>query len=123
VALDPPKKKFLRRLVPLIPPPYANLIRHYGLLAPNAKHRDRLPPAPVSWTGAVRPESLLAAHKADPASSARPDPEQTAPLPAAKHPESQPSAEPALRLDPGRPDDHSGRSPDIGSDAHAHRTN
>jgi hypothetical protein len=39
---------FLRRLAPLIPPPYANLIRYYGLFAPNAKYRDLLPPAPPS---------------------------------------------------------------------------
>ena len=91
---------FLRRLVPLIPPPYANLIRHYGLLAPNAKHRDRLPPAPVSWTDAVRPASLLAAQKA--ASAARPAIEETspattspvAPQPAAKQSEDQPSPRP-----------------------------
>ena len=30
---------FLRRLSPLIPPPYAHLIRYWGLLAPNAKGR------------------------------------------------------------------------------------
>jgi len=118
---------FLRRLVPLIPPPYANLIRHYGLLAPNAKHRHRLPPAPVSWTGAVRPESLLAAHKAATASSARSNPEQTsptaisplAPQPAAMHPESYPSPRPERGPGPrreGQPPDDDSRSPDSEQD-------
>jgi hypothetical protein len=49
---------FLRRLTPLIPPPYAHLIRYFGLLAPHAKGRDRLPPAPVSWAG-IRPTAFL----------------------------------------------------------------
>jgi hypothetical protein len=31
--------ELLRRLAPLIPPPYANLVRHFGLFAPNAKDR------------------------------------------------------------------------------------
>jgi hypothetical protein len=83
--------EFLRRLVPLIPPPFAHLVRHYGLLAPNAKHRDLLPAAPVSWTG-IRPESLLAAqarqasvtapHGASTTASSPSSPEPTA-LPAA----------------------------------------
>jgi hypothetical protein len=45
---------FLRRLAPLIPPPCAHLVRHYGLFAPNAKGRDLLPAAPVSRPSAVR---------------------------------------------------------------------
>jgi hypothetical protein len=49
---------FLRRLAPLIPPPFAHLIRYFGLFAPNAKGRDLLPPAPVSWQG-IRPEALI----------------------------------------------------------------
>ena len=52
--------QFLRRLTPLIPPPYAHLIRYHGLLAPNAKDRDLLPAAPVSWTG-IRPEAYVRA--------------------------------------------------------------
>ena len=32
--------EFLRRLAPLIPPPYATLVRHDGLFAPRAKYRD-----------------------------------------------------------------------------------
>jgi hypothetical protein len=47
--------EFLRRLAPLIPPPYANQVRYYGLFAPNAKHRDLLPAAPPS-THSLRPE-------------------------------------------------------------------
>jgi hypothetical protein len=42
---------FLRRLASLTPPPYAHLIRHYGLFAPGAKGRDLLPPAPPSPLG------------------------------------------------------------------------
>ena len=51
---------FLRRLAPLIPPPYANLVRHYGLFAPNAKARDLLPPAPASPLGLRRTAALRA---------------------------------------------------------------
>ena len=47
-------------LTPLIPPPYAHLIRYHGLLAPNARGRDLLPAAPVSWTG-IRPEAYVRA--------------------------------------------------------------
>jgi hypothetical protein len=50
--------QFLRRLTPLIPPPFAHLIRYFGLFAPNAKLRDLLPAAPVS-PAAIRPEALL----------------------------------------------------------------
>ena len=49
---------FLRRLAPLIPPPFAHLIRYFGLFAPNAKGRDLLPSAPVSWQG-IRPEAFI----------------------------------------------------------------
>jgi hypothetical protein len=37
---------FLRRLAMLIPPPYQNLIRHYGVFASRSKLRPRLPPPP-----------------------------------------------------------------------------
>jgi hypothetical protein len=53
---------FLRRLSPLIPPPYAHLIRYWGLLAPHAKGRDLLPAAPVSGQG-IRPSAALCAAK------------------------------------------------------------
>jgi hypothetical protein len=49
---------FLRRLSPLIPPPFAHTIRYFGLFAPNAKNRDLLPAAPVTWTG-VRPQAWI----------------------------------------------------------------
>jgi len=49
---------FLRRLSPLIPPPYAHTIRYWGLLAPNATWRDLLPAAPVTWQG-IRPSAAL----------------------------------------------------------------
>jgi hypothetical protein len=55
---------FLRRLAPLIPPPYANLVRHFGLFAPNAKNRDLLPAAPPSPAG-IRLESELRAQGKD----------------------------------------------------------
>jgi hypothetical protein len=73
---------FLRRLAPLIPPPYAHLIRYFGLLAPNAKQRDRLPPAPLSWTG-IRPAAFLRGRgRAAPPADAAPDtpPSANAPL-------------------------------------------
>ena len=74
---------FLRRLAPLIPPPYANLVRHYGLFAPNAKGRDLLPAAPVSPSGA-RLETELRAE--------RPAPPQPPPPPAIVSTTSGPSA-------------------------------
>lgn len=48
--------EFLRRLAPLIPPPFAHTIRYFGLFAPNAKHRDLLPAAPVAQLD-IRPEA------------------------------------------------------------------
>lgn len=59
-ALQFEPTEFLRRLSPLIPPPFAHLIRYFGLFAPNAKLRDLLPAAPVSGQG-IRPESLIRA--------------------------------------------------------------
>ena len=38
---------FLRRLAMLIPPPYQNLIRHYGVFASRSKLRPLLPPPPA----------------------------------------------------------------------------
>jgi hypothetical protein len=90
---------FLRRLAPLIPPPYAHLVRHYGLFAPNAKGRELLPAAPVSW-GGIRIDAQLRADRsvtaprtsgADAASSA-PDLPPAAPHPEPPHPELRPLA-------------------------------
>ncbi len=41
-------RDFLRRLAMLIPPPYQNLIRHYGVFASRSKLRPRLPPPPAT---------------------------------------------------------------------------
>jgi len=82
---------FLRRLAALVPPPFAHLVRHYGLFAPNARARDLLPAAPVSQTG-IRIETELRADRA--ASSPQPRPQ--APLP-------PPSPPPALAGPPLRP--------------------
>jgi hypothetical protein len=74
--------EFLRRLSPLIPPPYAHLIRYFGLFAPNAKGRDRLPAAPVTWTG-IRPEAFIRGKgrptSADPPSTSAPSPSDVIP--------------------------------------------
>jgi len=83
--------EFLRRLVPLIPPPFAHLVRHYGLLAPNARHRDLLPAAPVSWTG-IRPESLLAAQARQAAATAPHGASTTASSPSSPEPTALPPA-------------------------------
>jgi hypothetical protein len=56
---------FLGRLAALVPPPWAHLVRHYGLFAPNAKGRDLLPAAPVSPPGR-RLESELRTERAVP---------------------------------------------------------
>jgi len=39
---------FLRRLAALVPPPRANLVRYFGVFAPNARLRPSLVPAPPS---------------------------------------------------------------------------
>ena len=74
--------EFLRRLSPLIPPPYAHLIRYFGLFAPNAKYRDCLPAAPVTWTG-IRPEAFIRGKgrptSADPPSPCTPSPSEVSP--------------------------------------------
>jgi hypothetical protein len=82
---------FLRRLAALVPPPYAHLVRHYGLFAPNAKGRHLLPAAPVSPSG-VRLETELRAERADRLEQQRP----SAPPPAAPSapPYSSPSTPP-----------------------------
>ncbi len=72
---------FLRRLAPLIPPPFANLIRYHGLFAPRAKRRDALPPAPVS-PQAMRLEGELRTLTAGPQlAPRRADPPSAAPSP------------------------------------------
>jgi len=50
---------FLRRLSALVPPPYAHLIRYYGLFAPHAEGRELLPAAPVDQ--GLRPSVALRA--------------------------------------------------------------
>ncbi len=39
---------FLRRVAALVPPPRANLVRYFGVFAPNARVRPRVVPAPPS---------------------------------------------------------------------------
>jgi len=38
---------FLRRLAALVPPPRANLVRYFGVFAPNARVRPRVVPVPL----------------------------------------------------------------------------
>lgn len=86
--------QFLRRLTPLIPPPFAHLIRYHGLFAPNAKGRDLLPAAPVSWTG-IRPEACVRAGGA-PAKGTTDDGTTAAPL----------APGPPRSISPKQPSDH-----------------
>jgi hypothetical protein len=65
--------QFLRRLAPLTPPPFANLIRYHGLFGPRAKLRDLLPPAPVP-AQVVRPEAELRSSSASPRHPSPPPP-------------------------------------------------
>jgi len=44
IVLDP--IAFMRRLAALIPSPYTNLMRYYGIFANRSRFRDRLPPPP-----------------------------------------------------------------------------
>jgi hypothetical protein len=46
---------FLRRLAMLIPPPYQNLIRHYGVFASRSKMRPFLPPPPAAQLEPPKP--------------------------------------------------------------------
>jgi hypothetical protein len=68
---------FLRRLAAIIPPPYAHTVRYFGLFAPNAKYRDLLPAAPVSWRG-IRPEAMVLAGKLPDRTDIQLSPESTA---------------------------------------------
>lgn len=45
-SLEFPPVDFLRRVAALIPPPRVNLVRFFGVLAPNARLRSRVVPAP-----------------------------------------------------------------------------
>ena len=85
--------ELLRRLAPLIPPPFAHLIRYHGLFAPRARDRDLLPAAPVTdvrleaWARA----GLLEPHNAPAGNSplSRPDERpQSCPAPTASAPPS-----------------------------------
>mgnify|MGYP001580376919 CR=1 FL=1 len=80
-------EEFLRRLCPLIPPPFAHLIRYHGLFAPHAKDRNFLPAAPPLHPEAppevsqIRPEVALrvelakrAKQKQTTSPSVKPDP-------------------------------------------------
>jgi hypothetical protein len=80
---------FLRRLAPLIPPPWAHLVRHYGLFAPNAGDRDLLPAAPVS-PGGIRIDPQRRADR----TALSPQPRTSAPPASASTP---PSTPPDLR--------------------------
>jgi hypothetical protein len=72
--------EFLRRISPLIPPPFAHLIRYHGLFAPNAKGRDLLPPASISWQG-IRPEAFVRKTSLAAAETLRDAKAQNTPLP------------------------------------------
>jgi hypothetical protein len=43
-----PPVAFLRRLAALVPPPKSNLVRYFGVFAPNARVRARVVPTPSS---------------------------------------------------------------------------
>jgi len=72
---------FLRRLAALTPPPYVHLLRHYGLFAPRAKGRERLPSPPPSPFG-PRPQRLPPHSASSAAHPAPPQPPQPPCLPA-----------------------------------------
>jgi len=74
----------LRRLASLTPPPYAHLVRHYGLLAPNAKGRDLLPPAPPSPHGPRATSTLRQ-------SLSQRDPKEQAPEVSPRAPDGEPA--------------------------------
>ena len=57
--------ELIAKLAALVPPPYLNLIRFYGILAPKAKHRRLVAPRPSESTTNEYP-SLLGQHKYKP---------------------------------------------------------
>ncbi len=52
-----PPVALLRRLAALVPPPRANLVRDFGVFAPNARVRPRVVPAPAAAGGALSPSA------------------------------------------------------------------
>jgi len=61
---------FLRRVAALVPPPRANLVRYFGVFAPNARVRPRVVPAPPS--PALLPRAASCPEVPEPVRSRRP---------------------------------------------------
>jgi hypothetical protein len=89
---------FLRRLASLTPPPYAHLIRHYGLLAPGAKGRDLLPPAPPSPLGQRATSTLRQSLSTHRGPMQRPSTGAPASEPRSASPAARTSVEPSAAL-------------------------
>ena len=58
--------ELIEKLATLVPPPRLNLLRHHGLLAPNARHRSQVVPAPPSPPVSPTPGVSLAASTGPP---------------------------------------------------------
>ena len=65
---------FLRRVAALVPPPGANLVRYFGVFAPNARVRSRLVPAPAAPATPKAPSCPVAPEPVRPRRPPRPIP-------------------------------------------------
>ena len=54
------------KLAALVPPPRLNLLRYHGILAPNARHRSQVVPAPLSPPVSPTPGASFAASTGPP---------------------------------------------------------
>ena len=64
--------ELIEKLAALVPPPRLNLLRYHGLLAPNARHRNQVVPAPPSPPVSPTPGASLAASTASLGSPGQP---------------------------------------------------
>ena len=58
--------ELIEKLAALIPPPRLNRVRYHGILAPNARHRSQVVPAPPSPPVSPTPGASLAASTGPP---------------------------------------------------------
>ena len=58
--------ELMEKLAALVPPPRLNLLRYHGILAPNARHRSQVVPAPPSPPVSPTPGASLAASTGPP---------------------------------------------------------
>ena len=85
IVLEP--VAFLRRLAALLPAPYQNLVRYYGVFANRSRFRNRLPTAPARTAEPEAASATTTATDASPAATASPESAAAPPAPAAPPPD------------------------------------